>query len=83
MGQRRERGWPRPRTTRHVWVRLGGQLSPPVQGLVLEWRRHSYQWFALVMYVMETGEGGHVYLQRWYPRDQLTPVRSDPNVTGP
>lgn len=82
MGRKRERGWPRPQRTRHVWIRLGGQLAPPVQGLVLEWRRQGYQWFALVTYVMQTSEGGQVYLQSWYPREQLTPVRSDPNMAG-
>jgi hypothetical protein len=28
-------------------------MQPPTQGFVLEWRRHSYKWFALVRYVQE------------------------------
>lgn len=29
------------RHTRHVWVQLAGPQQPPIQGYILEWRRHS------------------------------------------
>jgi hypothetical protein len=33
------------------WSSTGGVQVPPVQGLVLDWRRHSYRWAALVVTV--------------------------------
>lgn len=53
--RRKDREWPRPRHTRHVWIRSESTLLPPTQGLVLEWRRHSYRWSALVQYVRNPG----------------------------
>lgn len=83
MGSRRvDRQWPRPRSTRHVWIRSTDPLTPPVQGFVLEWRRHSYRWSALVQFVQEQ-EGTTTYVQRWLPAERLWPVKSDPNGPSP
>lgn len=82
MGQSRaERTWPRPRSTRHVWVRLKAKhpLEPPVQGLVIAWRRRSYQWQALVIVIDASGEEP-VAIQLWLPADRMRPVRTDPNT---
>jgi hypothetical protein len=80
MGSRRaDREWPRPRTTRHVWIRSENRLDPPTQGFVLESRRHSYKWFALVQYVQQEKDGPTVYAQQWFRAERLWPVKSDPN----
>lgn len=79
MGQRRiDREWPPPRNTRHVWIIGEDRLTPPTQGLVLAWRRHSYRWSALVVRVDESVPGGRI-VQDWLPIDRLRPVRTDPN----
>ena len=83
MGQRRkDREWPTPATTRHVWVEQPGIQRPPIQGYVLDWRRHSYRWSALVVIVF-VDEGHPIVVQRWIPVEQLTPVKSDPNLGRP
>ena len=80
MGQsRKDRGWPRPRTTRFVWVSQTGLQVPPAQGLVLDWRRQSYRWSALVVTVRADEHGRPVVLQEWVEAERLRPVRSDPN----
>ena len=82
MGQnRRDRQWPRPRRTRFVWVSRPGPQVPPVQGYVLDWRRHGYRWWALVVTV-SSEEAPPVVLQEWLPAERLRPVRSDPNQRG-
>ena len=82
MGQnRKDREWPRPRHTRFVWVRQSGTLTPPVQGLVLDWRRHAYRWSALVVTV-RLEDGRPVVVQEWVEAERLSPVRSDPNNRG-
>ena len=59
MGQRKiDKEWPAPRNTRHVWGLGDDRLTPPVQGLVVGWRRHSYRWSALVVRVDEAAPGG-------------------------
>lgn len=79
MGQRKiDREWPPPRSTRHVWVIGADRLTPPVQGLVVAWSRHSYKWSALVVRVDEAGDGT-MMIQSWLPMERLRPVRSDPN----
>lgn len=56
MGQRRiDQEWPAPRNTRHVWVLGEDRATPPFQGLVIAWRRHSYRWSALVVHVDNSG----------------------------
>ena len=84
MGQRRiDRTWPVPRATRHVWVRLdNAPHAAPVQGLVLEWRRHGYQWWASVLTVTTDEQGRPRQEVRWVEVERLTPVRSDPNGGG-
>ena len=81
VGQRRDRGWPKPRHTRFVWVTAPGRQGPPVQGLVLDWRRHSYRWSALVVTV-RIEDGQPLVVQEWFDADRLRPVRSDPNGSG-
>jgi hypothetical protein len=51
---------------------------PPVQGYVLDWRRHSYRWSALVITVRLEGSRP-VVVQEWVEVERLRPVRSDPN----
>lgn len=84
MGQRRvDRTWQVPRATRHVWVRFDpAPHAPPVQGLVLEWRRHGYRWWAKVLIVTTDERGRPRQEARWVEVEQLTPVRSDPNDGG-
>lgn len=74
--KRRER-WPIPRHTRHVWVLREYRWEVPWQGYVIEWRRHSYHWYANVLYVDDSDEAKPV-VQRWFPREMLLPVRSAP-----
>ena len=83
MGQRgKDRRYATPRTTRHVWVRPEQPGVAPVQGYVLEWRRHSYRWTALVLVSGADREGRPTASQQWVPAERLTPVRSDPNNGG-
>jgi len=80
MGQRRiDRTYPPQKHTRHVWVQRAGQ-QPPLQGYVLEWRRHSYRWTALVVVTMVDEQGKPSTRTEWLPAEILTPVRSDPNT---
>ncbi|GAA1428476.1 hypothetical protein GCM10009616_08160 [Microlunatus lacustris] len=67
-----------PRHTRFVWVSQPGLQVPPVQGYVLDWRRHSYRWTALVVTV-RLEDGGPVVTQEWVDVERLRPVRADPN----
>lgn len=77
VGQRKiDREWRQPRNTRHVWVIGEDRLTPPVQGLVIAWRRASYRWSALV--IRDSGDGATT-IQGWLPLERLRPVRSDPN----
>ncbi|WP_138443559.1 hypothetical protein [Sinomonas susongensis] len=78
---RRDRVWPRPRTTRHAWFKDSPEPGePPRQVLVVAWRRHSYQWSALIIYCVDVqGSPDPVVVQRWVPAHQLRPVRADPN----
>ena len=83
MGQRRKDGRYRiPRATRHVWVRPDRPDAAPVQGYILDWRRHSYRWTALVLVSGADDQGRPTATQQWLPADRLTPVRSDPNDGG-
>jgi hypothetical protein len=83
VGQnRKDRGWPKPRHTRFVWVSQPGLQVPPVQGYVLDWGRHSYRWSALVVTV-RVEEGRPVVVQEWVELERLKPVRSDPNRRQP
>lgn len=84
MGQRRlDRTWPTPRATRHVWAKIDdGPHAAPIQGYVLEWKRHSYAWWASVVWVSLDGSGRPQTQVRWLEVHRLTPVRSDPNNGG-
>ncbi len=62
---------PRPRRTRHVWIRNESKLLPPIEGFALEWRRHSYPWSALVQYVREDDTSPLKYVQEWLPAERL------------
>jgi hypothetical protein len=63
---------------RFVRVSQPGLQVPPVHGLVLDRRRHSYRWLALVVSV-RTEAGRPVVVQEWVDAERLRPVRSDPN----
>ena len=64
VGQRwKDREWPKPRHTRFVWVAQPGLQVPPAQGLVLDWRRHSHRWSALVVTVQLDEHGRPVIVQ--------------------
>lgn len=65
-----DRSWPKQRHTRHVWVKQPGVHNPPVQGFIIAWRRHSYRWSALVVYVDADGR----VIQEWLPADRLGKV---------
>ena len=54
----------------------------PVQGYVLEWRRHSRRWTALVLVSGTDDQGWPTAIQQWVPAERLTQVRSDPNNGG-
>lgn len=63
-----------------MWLQIGsGPHNAPVQGLVLEWRRHSYQWWASVLTVATDEHNRPRQEVRWVEVERLTPVRSDPN----
>ncbi|WP_375425256.1 hypothetical protein [uncultured Friedmanniella sp.] len=80
MGQsRKDREWPRPRTTRFVWISQPGPQVPPMQGLVLDWRRQWYRWSVLLVTVRADGQGRPVVVQEWVEAERLTRVRADPN----
>ena len=82
MGQTRlERTWPRPRSTRHVWVRSRDRhpYQPPDQGLIVAWRRRSWQWEALCVLVRVLPGEDPVVIQRWVAAKDLRPVPADPN----
>ena len=49
---------------------------------MLEWRRHSYRWTALVLVSGVDELGRPTAAQQWIPAERLTPVRSDPNNGG-
>ena len=84
MGQRRvDREWPTPRATRFVWVSQEGVQTPPVQGFVVEWRRHSYRWWALVLVVELHPQAPPLVRMEWLPVERLTPVKSNPNDGRP
>jgi hypothetical protein len=82
-GRRVDRLWPRPRRTRHVWIKNESTLLPPTQGLVLEWRRQAYKWAALVLFVHEEPDKSPIFMQQWFPVERLRPVQSDPNDPAP
>lgn len=71
-----------PPTTRHVWLRAGGERPEPVQAFVVDWKRFSYRWFAWCSYLELDSEGRPSLVCRWYEVDRLIPVRSDPNDGG-
>jgi hypothetical protein len=48
-------------------------------GFILSWRRQSYRWSALVLYVQQDKERGERYVQQWFPAERLRPLKADPN----
>lgn len=52
----------------------------PEQGFILEWRRHAYQWSALVVMVRTDNAGQSVSVQRWLAAEHLSPVTTRPAV---
>ena len=49
---------------------------------MLEWRRHSYRWTALVLVSGVDDQDRPTGTQEWMRAEPLTPVRSDPNNGG-
>lgn len=60
-----------------------GIQVPPVQGFVIDWKRHSYRWSALTVVTLFDDNGDPVLVQRWIPAHRLTPVLSNPNDGRP
>lgn len=48
-----------------------------MQGLVLDWRRQSYRWSALVVTVRTDDEDRPVVVHEWLPAERLRPVKSE------
>lgn len=65
------------RHTRHVWVLGDRRWETPHQGLVIDWKRHSYKWFALVVLV-DPSVPEQPFIVSWFPAQRLLPVRSIP-----
>lgn len=81
---KRDRTYPVPRHTRFVWVSSEhGPQYPPSQGLVLEWRRYRYRWYALVQTVVEEPGRRAMTVMAWLPAERLIPVVADPNDGRP
>jgi len=62
---------PRPQV-RHCWVTGPAEDPGPWPGLILEWRRDSTGWWALVVYVI-TAETLATTVQTWVPAGHLRP----------
>jgi hypothetical protein len=63
-----------PRTqVRHCWVTGPAEDPGPWPGLILEWRRDSTGWSALVVYVI-TAESSATTVQTWMSRMHLRPA---------
>ena len=78
MGQpRRDRHWPKPAVVRHVWVQSPEDHQPPDPGLLIEWRRFDYQWFAHVIVVYSRG-GSTAVIQRWFHQDDVIRAPTEP-----
>ena len=50
----------------------------PVQGLVLDWRRYSYRWSALVVTVRTDDQGRPVVVHEWVEAERLRLVKATP-----
>ena len=44
----------------------------------MDWKRHSYKWSVLVVFMDESLEGSPV-LWKWFPIEKVRPVYPDPN----
>lgn len=84
MGKSRaERTWPRPTSTRHVWVRSRDlhPQQPPDQGLLVAWKKGTQlQWMAFVIVVCVRPGEDPVVVQRWVLARDVRPVAADPNL---
>jgi len=67
---RKDRTWERPRQTRHAWLVRSGLHEPPVQALVIAWRRRGGTWLACVIWVSDADQ----VIQEWVDVDRLGPV---------
>lgn len=76
MNRSKRDRWPPYKPGRHVLVLRHHRFERPWQGLLLEWRPHSYKWYARVNYVQDDG----VEVTRWMPASRLYPLDVDPNV---
>lgn len=71
--------WPPYKPGRHVLVLRGRRFDRPWQGLLIEWRRHSYNWYARVSCVQDDG----AEVTRWLPATRLYPLDVDPTSLTP
>lgn len=86
VGQsQRDRRWPRPGITRHVWAQHPDHHTAPAPGLVLGWERRDGRWRAEVVMVLEDrrSNAGPFVLQRWMRVEDLRPVPSEPRSPDP
>ena len=75
----RIREWPRPRSTRFVWVNQPGLQVSPVKGFVLDWRP-SYRWLALEVTVRL--EGGQAPVVARVGACGASEAAEEPHPTG-
>ena len=70
--------WPDYVPSRHVLVLREHRFERPWQGYVVDWKRDSYKWSVLVVFMDESLEGSPV-LWKWFPLEKLRPLHPDPN----
>jgi len=58
---------------RHCWVTGPVEDPGPWPGLILEWRRDTMGWSALVVYLI-AGESSATTIQTWMPQTHLRPA---------
>ena len=74
---RRDR-YPFHNPTRWVFIMRDHVSERPWQGYAVDWKRHSYKWSVLVVYVDDTIDGDPL-VQAWFPAERLRPASVDPN----
>lgn len=62
-----------------MWV-VTERGAEPEQGFVLEWRRHAYNWSALVEMVRSDSENRPTFVHRWLAAEHLAPVSTPPTI---
>lgn len=70
--------WPTHEPTRFAFVPREHRNMRPWQGYVVDFRRQSYRWEALVVYMDEDAEGSPL-IWKWWPIEKLRAAKVDPN----